>query len=213
MKRIYLASAGCLVISAIVGRMAVKPGSRVLFVITAAECEAGDWPWIRADRDAWSEIGMETVDYSIVGKSPAKIARDIDEADILYIAGGNTFYLLEKIQETGCADLIRTAVLQGKPYVGSSAGCVVAGPDIYPTYRRDDVEKAPGLMGYKGLSLVDFVALPHWGNEYNRDFYLNQRLPLAITLPQKYLLLRDDQYIEVLNDFYRIIDSPLFTSA
>jgi len=51
----------------------------------------------------------------------------------MYMCGGNTTYLLQQMQETGAFDLIVERVHGGKPYIGTSAGSIIAGPKI-PVY-------------------------------------------------------------------------------
>ena len=83
---------------------------------------------------------------------------------------------------------------------------IIAGPDIYPARRLGKVEKAPNLKGYKGLGLVDFVVLPHWGSDDHKKLYLNKRLEHAYKDDNKIILLTDYQYISVEGDMYKIID-------
>ena len=48
-------------------------------------------------------------------------------------------------------------------YIGSSAGSVLAGPDIDITRELDDPNEASNLKTTEGLKLVDFIILPHYG--------------------------------------------------
>ncbi|MHB8903587.1 MAG: Type 1 glutamine amidotransferase-like domain-containing protein, partial [Patescibacteria group bacterium] len=67
-------------------------------------------------------------------------------------------------------------------------------------------KEAPKLKGYRGLGLVDFVVLPHWGSDHFRSRYLNQRLAHNYNLKNKLILLNDYQYIEVKDDWYKIVE-------
>ena len=127
--------------------------------------------------------------------------------DIIFFSGGNQFHLLSQIQQTGCADIIRDLVKKGKIYIGSSAGSIVAGPDIYPTRLIDDANMKGNVKLYEGLGLVDFIVLPHWGSEDFREIYLNQRLENAYNDSEdnKLILLKDNQYIIVKDSWYKII--------
>jgi hypothetical protein len=53
----------------------------------------------------------------------------------------------------------------GKMYVGASAGAAVVGPSLDPIRTLDDASAARGLVSTNAMSLVDFVVLPHDGNE------------------------------------------------
>jgi dipeptidase E len=60
--------------------------------------------------------------------------------------------------------LIVEQVNGGKPYIGSSAGSVVA-PDIEYLQYMDVVAAAPDLADdFSGLSVVDFSIVPHRSN-------------------------------------------------
>jgi dipeptidase E len=142
----------------------------------------------------------------VTGKTKAIIAKEIKKADVIYFSGGNTFYLLQQIQLTQSASVFRNAIKAGKIYIGTSAGSIVAGPDIYPTYKLDNAKQAPKLKGYKGLGLVDFVVLPHWGSRHFKERYLNQRLSHNYNTKNKLILLNDYQYVQIESDWYRIVE-------
>lgn len=205
MKKLFLTSSVYYVAPQIAKEIG-KRGLKLLFITTAVEVEEGDLQWFRNDRKSLVNAGFKVTDYTIADKSLRDIEKNIKKNDIIYVSGGNVFYLLQKIQQTGCADIIKKYVEQGKIYIGTSAGSIVAGPDIYPARRLGKVEKAQNLKGYKGLGLVDFVVLPHWGSEDHRKIYFDERLEHAYTKYNKIILLTDYQYIEVEDDMYKIID-------
>lgn len=70
----------------------------------------------------------------------------------------------------------------------------------------DDSNKAPNLIDTKGFGLVDFVILPHWGSDYFRKLYMDDRMEHAYTIDFKTILLNDNQYVEVKDDWYKIVD-------
>ena len=168
----------------------------LIFVETAAEIETGGMEWLEADHDAWVSVGLEVARYTITGKDSTQIEKDFAAHDVIYLSGGNTFYLLQQLQKTGAIPIIQKLVTEGKIYIGTSAGSIVAGPDISAVKNLDNESLAPELKGYKGLSLTDIVALPHWGSPYFKDLYLNQRLDHVYNNPvHKIVLLTDNQYL------------------
>ncbi|MCX6809586.1 MAG: Type 1 glutamine amidotransferase-like domain-containing protein [Candidatus Berkelbacteria bacterium] len=174
-----------------------KSVKKFLFIITASEVETGDKEWLRLDRQGVVDAGYNVEDYSISGKTLAQIVGKLAEVDGVVMAGGNTFYLLQELQQTKSMNLFRKFVSDGKVYIGSSAGSIVAGPDIYPVRRLDKISRAPKLKGYKGLTLTDVVIFPHWGSDHFQDAYLRQRMHDNYNLDHKLVLLTDNQYLIV----------------
>jgi peptidase E len=88
----------------------------------------------------------------------------LDRFDALYMRGGNTFFILKTIRETGFDHQIVSFILRGGAYVGSSAGSIILGPDIAvagemgPYSDPNDLE----LRATKGLNLVPFAIVPHY---------------------------------------------------
>lgn len=207
MSELYLTSSANFVAQSIATQMGGVPRNSLVFITTATEVEEGDLTWLDDDRNALIDAGFDVTDYTITHKTEAQLVEDLSDYDTICLSGGNTFYLLEKIQQSGFKQVVHDLVTEGTIYIGTSAGSVVAGPDIYPTYKIDSLEKAPNLQGHTGLELVDFVVLPHWGSSHFKDLYLNHRLEHTYTNDHKLILLTDHQYIHVQGDYYRIIDT------
>ncbi len=181
-------------------------GKKLVFIDTAAEVEDGDLQWLKDDRNALVKAGFTVTDYTLTKKTKSEVKKTLAAADILYFSGGNAFWLLEQIQQSESAGVITDFVEQGKIYIGTSSGSIVAGPDIYPALRIVPRKKAKFLRGYEGLGLVDFVTLPHWGDRDFKDLYMNFCLEHAYTTKHKLILLTDNQYVWVKDEWYRIVD-------
>lgn len=202
MKRLFLTSSIDEVASHVAKKID-KKGLKLIFIKTASETES-DLSWLEKDREALVKAGFKVTDYTLTGKTRADIEKTLKNTDVIFFSGGNTFYLLQRIQETKSADVIRKFVENGKIYIGSSAGSIVAGPDIYPSYRIDNVKKAPNLKGYIGLGLIDVVVLPHWGSNHFKKLYMKTRLKHIYNTDYKLILLNDYQYLEVKDNIYHI---------
>ena len=79
-------------------------------------------------------------------------------AGALFMGGGNTYALLERLRASGLVDAIRERVRAGMPYVGASAGANVAGPNILTTNDWNVV----ALGRFDALGLVPFNINPHY---------------------------------------------------
>lgn len=100
-------------------------------------------------------------EFDIATATYETIKSTLERNDFIYVARGNTFFLLQELKKTGADQLIIQQVNQGKLYIGESAGAIVAAPDIGYSAPMDQVEKAPNLKDYTGLGLVDFYVVPH----------------------------------------------------
>ena len=101
------------------------------------------------------------IDIDISKESKQEIIKKFNDVDVIYVAGGNSFYLLQQ--------LIVKDVLQelqefanNKIYIGSSAGACITCPSIDYVQKLDDKAQAPLLNDYKAMNLVDFYILPHY---------------------------------------------------
>lgn len=145
--------------------------TRVAFVPTAAYTYKDKW-FVKEDRDKLEEMGFDIFDLDIKDKTKEELWEKLRNVDIIFVAGGNTFYLLEKARDSGFDELVNRLVFGERVlYIGSSAGAVLACPDIKPIELLDDPSTTPNLKSTKGLNLVDFVVLPHYGDKkYEEKF-------------------------------------------
>lgn len=209
MKTLFLASNVASVVSDIVKNITFSKTNRKLaFINTPAEVYDGERPWLKEDRESFKRAGFKPFDYTITGKNEKQLRNDLSSADFVFVSGGNTFYCLEKARASGFIPVIRDLVLnRGKVYIGSSAGSLIAAPDITPAANIDDTAKAPNLKDYKGFNLVDLVVLPHWGSERFKELYMKTRLEKSYSTNNKIILLTDNQYLYVKDDWYQIFEA------
>ena len=92
-----------------------------------------------------------------------KILSTISQCDIIYVSGGNTFYLLNELRKSRIWQAIKNAVKAGKIYIGESAGAIVAAPGTRYATLMD--ENSTNMSDFAGLNLVDFCVVPHFGCE------------------------------------------------
>jgi len=178
--------------------LAAKGYKSILFIDTAAEPEIqfGD-EWLQKDLQSLRDQGYQVDRYTVTGKERNEIGRKIDEYDVLYMCGGNTAYLLNKLRRTDSFDLIIEKVKNGKPYIGTSAGSIICGPRLPEYYSEEE----PELEDRKGFNFVNFVMMPHWGDSYFEERDITKRLKVAYTEDQDpILILTDMQYVQVLED-------------
>lgn len=125
--------------------------SRVFFVPHALF----DRPAYTAKARARLERMGFALDSADETSNPRRAART---AEAVFVGGGNTFRLLAALYELDLLEPIRSRVAEGMPYVGSSAGAIVAGPGIGTTKDMPIVQPP----SFAALSLLPFQISPHY---------------------------------------------------
>ncbi len=100
-------------------------------------------------------------EYCISGKNADQIRKDLQNIDVLFVGGGNTAYLLQKIQESGARQVFRELWEDKVTYFGKSAGAIIAGPDIEPWGFILKSMATKKLATTQGLGFTDAFPLPH----------------------------------------------------
>jgi dipeptidase E len=206
MKRLFLASVVPFVTDKLIEFLPKPPGELIVaFIPTAAGLEKEKHAWyIEEDKKKLKEAGFKVLDIELERKTEKQLRDEMKNIDIIFVAGGNTFYLLQEAKKSGFDKLAKELVDKGMVYVGSSAGAVLAGPNIEAVKTIDEPSKATELKSYEGLGLVDFVVLPHFGEEEFKKGY-DEILPELDRMPYKFIKINDKQAVVVEGDKVRII--------
>ncbi len=115
----------------------------------------GDQDAALARTKAWMEpLGINVISAHNQADPVAALAK----VDGVFVTGGNTFRLLDKLQKTGLLEAIRDRAFEGFPYMGASAGINVTGLTIMTTNDMPIVQ--PRDMNAMGL--VPFQINPHY---------------------------------------------------
>ena len=137
---------------------------KILFIPTATNADEYK-KYIHLTQKAFEDFGyeVENFDVSIFSEEIAK--EKLSEAKIVFISGGNTFYLLQELKRKNLITYLKERIENGLLYIGESAGSVIAAPDIEYASIVDDKTLATELDDYAGLNLVDFYIVPHFEEE------------------------------------------------
>ena len=105
-------------------------------------------------QERFRNIGLSLISIHDVSNMP----RAVDEADVVFVGGGNTFRLLKGLYDHNLLGPIRRRVAAGVPYIGSSAGSIVACPTLKTTKDMPVVQPP----SFEALGLVPFQISPHY---------------------------------------------------
>lgn len=134
---------------------------KVGFVPTALNAEPGNKDWaINQFLKLWRR-GYSWID--IVDPSGANLdwKSRLNECDVIFISGGNTFHLLDQARKSGFDKWLESNK-ENKVFVGSSAGTLF----LTPTIEVAGLEPGPdvnlcGITDLSAMGWVDFEVEPH----------------------------------------------------
>ncbi|MGK7312940.1 MAG: dipeptidase PepE [Candidatus Longimicrobiales bacterium M2_2A_002] len=119
-------------------------------------------PFAVADHDGYTakvRQALESLDARVVGLHSVDARAAAEDAEVLFVGGGNTFRLLEAIQRLRLIEVVRRRATAGElAYLGSSAGTNLSCPTIRTSNDMPIVE--PRM--FDAFSLVPFQINPHY---------------------------------------------------
>lgn len=151
---------------------------RVGFIPTAANVEPYGKDWVIAQFGQLQRYGFYQIDIVDIAADGVDWRRRLASVDMLWLSGGNTFYLLDQVRKTGFDKWLAENInrktskpdkskkgstflpeTDEKVYVGSSASTILVTPTIKIAEGAD--ENVPGIKDLTGLGLVDFEINVH----------------------------------------------------
>lgn len=204
MKQLFLTSDVAGVAEDISQRIKTKSGNlRTAFITTPLEKEDGDLAWHEQNKKAMQEAGFDIFQYTITGKNYESLQKDLAGVDVIYVEGGSLVHMMNQARLTGFDKFVREFIEAGGVYIGTSTGSFIMAKDTaaglpLETYLEDNFDS-------KGIGLVNFLVMPHWGTDDFKDRY--QKVPsFAYSMKIPMIILTNSQYVWVKDNMLQIID-------
>jgi dipeptidase E len=175
------------------------------FIPTAANVEMGNKGWFINDLINLKNQNFKSISIVDISAVPENIWKpQIEEADVLFFEGGNTYYLMEWINKTGLGKIL-PRLLESKVYVGVSAGSMITGSDI-------DLKLSEILYGEKtekesvlGLGYTDFYFLPHLNSPHFRNFTEEKIKEASKEFSKKVYALDDQSALKIVDGVVEVV--------
>ena len=135
----------------------------VTFIPTASITEKVKF-YVGAAKKAFKKLGIIVDELDISKATGEEITSKLENNDYIYVSGGNTFYLLQELKQTGADQIIIDQIKKGKIYIGESAGSMIMSPNIEYVEIMDDKTIAKSLNTNDALGVVDVYPVPHHTN-------------------------------------------------
>lgn len=200
MKRLLLTSAFVFVSDELL-KILPKPPSKltVAFVPTAADLSEDPW-YMVADRKMLQDMGFHVIDLSLKDKIESEVRDVLDKADIIFVGGGNTFYLLDQANKSGFTKVTPEYVNKGVLYIGGSAGSYIACPTIEAAGWMNSDRNVVNITDLTAMNLVPYIIKAHYEPQKSvaiKEAMRNCKYPVKI--------LTDNQALLAINDKYQIV--------
>lgn len=127
-------------------------------------------PYFNTFRKTYTSDNGLKADVALLTKKDIpleKIAEKISVADVIYVGGGNTLFMLDVWKQTGVDKMILAAYERGVILAGLSAGAICWFEEMYSD--ADIMNGGEGYAVYKGLGVVKGLITPHY-DDRRADF-------------------------------------------
>jgi len=171
---------------------------KVAFVVTAAYGEEFNPVWLEVYRQQLRGYGIDQIeDLDIKNKTQLELEKIISDKDIIFVNGGNTFYLLKWVKESRFDKVIKDHIDNGKLYIGVSAGSYIACSTIEQSNWKHADKNKVGLKDLSALNLVPFLITAHFEEKYRpiiEDAAKSCRYPIVALNDMQAILVRGNKY-------------------
>jgi len=202
MKKLLLSSNGAFVIEKGLKLLFDDVSKIKLAYVTTAGKASRNREYLGIHKKLLEKAGYDYEELDIEGKNEDELMEILKNKNAVYVEGGNTFYLLKAVRESGFDRVIKKLIEKGVAYIGSSAGSYIACPTIeVSTWKKPGEEKSRfGVTDLTAMNLVPFLLKVHYAPEQAellKEKILEARYETKI--------LKDGQAILVLGDNYKLV--------
>lgn len=144
--------------------------------------------------------GINYQELDIEGKNENELRELLKNKDAVYVEGGNTFFLLKAVFESGFDKVMKELIEKGVPYIGSSAGSYITCPTIEMATWSPKQKDRFGVFDLTAMNLVPFLVKAHYDPEQKE--LLKEKI---FQSQYETRILKDGQAILVEDDSYKLV--------
>ncbi|MFA5130333.1 MAG: Type 1 glutamine amidotransferase-like domain-containing protein [Patescibacteria group bacterium] len=141
--------------------------SRSVGIVTTAASLKSENKYAKLAMEQFKEMGFSSVQFFDIETDPIHL---LDLYSILYVCGGNTFYLLYQIKKHHAEVALKNFLQKENSfYIGVSAGSMILGPTIGLASLIDPDPNDVQLVDFTGLQVIDFEIHPHYETKHEQE--------------------------------------------
>ena len=169
---------------------------KILFVPYARPSGISHLEYTEKAKNVFKIINLEIIDYT-----NEDLRESLEKCDGIFVGGGNTFLLLNKLYQYSLIDILKNKINSGIPYLGTSAGSNICGMTIGTTNDMPIVH----VKSLEALGIIDFNINPHYLDPIDGFEYMGESRETRINEFHKFndqfvIGLREGSYLQVEGD-------------
>ena len=169
---------------------------KILFVPYARPSGISHLEYTEKAKNVFKILDLEIIDYT-----NEDLRESLEKCDGIFIGGGNTFLLLDKLYQYSLIDILKNKINSGIPYLGTSAGTNICGITIGTTNDMPIVH----VKSLEALGIIDFNINPHYLDPIDGFEHMGESRETRINEFHKFndqfvIGLREGSYLQVEGD-------------
>ena len=153
----------------------------------------------------YRSLGINNLMYFDIGEEYDETnIKELLECDAIHLSGGDTVNFLKNIKRRKFYEVLYKFVCKGGILIGISAGAILMSKDIDIVLINQ--EKDDNLTDTRGLGMVDFDIMPHWGRA---DYSLDDVISYSIKKRRNVYLCKDGEGVIVNEGKINVIGSVI----
>lgn len=169
---------------------------KILFVPYARPSGISHLEYTEKAKNVFKIINLEIIDYT-----NEDLRESLEKCDGIFVGGGNTFLLLNKLYQYSLIDILKNKINSGIPYLGTSAGSNICGMTIGTTNDMPIIH----VKSLEALGIIDFNINPHYLDPIDGFEHMGESRETRINEFHKFndqfvIGLREGSYLQVEGD-------------
>ena len=169
---------------------------KILFVPYARPSGISHLEYTEKAKNVFKILNLEIIDYT-----NEDLRESLGKCDGIFIGGGNTFLLLDKLYQYSLIDILKNKINSGIPYLGTSAGSNICGMTIGTTNDMPIIH----VKSFEALGIIHFNINPHYLDPIDGLEHMGESRETRINEFHKFndqfvIGLREGSYLQVEGD-------------
>ena len=169
---------------------------KILFVPYARPSGISHLEYTEKVKGVFNILNLEIIDYT-----NEDLRESLENCDGIFIGGGNTFLLLNKLYQFSLIDILKNKIDSGIPYLGTSAGTNICGMTIGTTNDMPIIH----VKSFEALGIIHLNINPHYLDPIDGVKHMGESRETRINEFHKFndqvvIGLREGSYLQVQGD-------------